>query len=288
MRLADGRHEGVEPLLDLPGTRVGEGVENKGVGLHLGQHPREFGLQLALPAVTEIQEIESHPAGQPRRPGHAGTPGRSAVGDARPEHHDPVAEGVRNGLDAAVAVDAQFQRKHLVPQGQVDQTGLFALVHILDQRAVVVVALGPAETGVDPLPVALDVEIETLAGDGGHVVAQSVSAGFPPGADRPAVGAENDGQAGGEGRVVLHGLPEFVTGGVDPLEQFGSGHALADDGQRRGIDVTERLLLLRTGGVQRQQQHGQREAAENEGKVLHGIGIWLYPGLSAVRRIQSL
>ncbi len=187
-------------------------------------------------------------------------------------------KGFGTASDAAVAVDAQFQRKHLSHWGR-SQTGLFRPSSIYSTSAVVGCRLGPAETGVDlPVPsVALD-EIETLR-------AMAVMFGpirirrFSTGADRPAVGGKRRPVHKGEGRVVLHGLPEFVTGGVDPLEQLCVGMLFADDGQRRGIDVTERLKLSpSTGGVQRQQQHGQREAAgKTRERFFMVSGIWLYP-----------
>ena len=71
-------------------------------------------------------------------------------------------KGNRTASMRAVAVDAQFQRKHLVPLGQVDQTGLFSPSSIYSTSAVVGCRPGPAETGVDPPPVALDRDRDPL------------------------------------------------------------------------------------------------------------------------------
>ena len=118
---------------------------------------------LALAAGAQIDELEARRTFELCRIGHARTAESRTVGDARTDHHDPVAEGIGCGFDAGAGVDADFERFHLVEQRQVEQALLLGAVHVLDEGGLVVGSqTGTGDAGEDPLAVALDVEVHSL------------------------------------------------------------------------------------------------------------------------------
>lgn len=244
VRTADGVHERVEPLGDHFGARVGKAVEDECVGLDGGKIGREFGLHGALSAETQVDDIDARAALHARGVGHACASGRESVRDARSVEHDLVAKGVRQRVDAAPVVDADFECSQLVVNGQVEQALLFARLHVADQRCGVAVVpavdLRAADSGEDPLPATADIEVEPLFGNRRHVGGGLFGRGLPAGADRAAVGAEHHGKAGG---VVAE--PEGLRGHretrrVDAVVSKFGRQRFADKGQRRCVDIALR------------------------------------------------
>lgn len=131
------RYEGFETLLDLLCRRVGEAVEEEASARTLRYMGEEL-FHLALAAGAQIDELEARRTFELCRIGHARTAESRTVGDARTDHHDPVAEGIGCGFDAGAGVDADFERFHLVEQRQVEQALLLGAVHVLDEGGLVV------------------------------------------------------------------------------------------------------------------------------------------------------
>lgn len=166
MAFADAPDEPFQPLVDLLGRRVRKGVEQKGVGPGLRGDAREECIELALPAGPEVDEPESQGAAQACGVGHSRTASRSAVRDARPDHHNPVAEGVGSGFQQRSFVGSDFEAGDLVVQREVQQTLLHRRIHVLDNGGFV---LRPGfvrhpDPGEHPFAVAANVEVEPGAG----------------------------------------------------------------------------------------------------------------------------
>lgn len=86
--------------------------------------------------------------------------------DARPDHHNPVAEGVGSGFQQRSFVGSDFEAGDLVVQREVQQTLLHRRIHVLDNGGFV---LRPGfvrhpDPGEHPFAVAANVEVEPGAG----------------------------------------------------------------------------------------------------------------------------
>lgn len=74
---------------------------------------------LHCPLAPEVDEPESQGTAQACDVGHSRTACRGAVRDARPDHHDPVAEGVGSGFQQRPFVGSDFEAGDLVVQREV-------------------------------------------------------------------------------------------------------------------------------------------------------------------------
>lgn len=162
----DAPDEPFQPLVDLLGRRVRKGVEQKGVGPGLRGDAREECIELALPAGPEVDEPESQGAAQACGVGHSRTASRSAVRDARPDHHNPVAEGVGSGFQQRTFVGSDFEGGDLVVQREVEQALLHRRIHVFDDGGFVLRSgfARHTDSGEDPFAVAANVEVEPRAG----------------------------------------------------------------------------------------------------------------------------
>ena len=256
VRLDEGRDERLEPLADQFRRRVRKGVEEKGVGVGFGEQPCEFGLEFAVAAVPQIDELDACHAAHARRIGHARTAGRGSVGDARPEDDDAVFVGRCERCDNGVVVHADFQRQEFAPRRQVEHALPGLPVHVLDDGAgVPVFQSGACCAGHRPDPVPADVEVHAALHDRGHVPAVAARGRGPAGLDGAAVGGEEHGHAGRIAAIAADGgVVEMVTGRIDPVVGVSLHRAgAADEGQRRGIDV-----FAGCGGVQAKHSGGDQ------------------------------
>ena len=265
---ADRRYEGFETLLDLLCRRVGEAVEEEGVGLARCGYMGEELFHLALAAGAQIDELEARRTFELCRIGHARTAESRTVGDARTDHHDPVAEGIGCGFDAGAGVDADFERFHLVEQRQVEQALLLGAVHVLDEGGLVVGSqTGTGDAGEDPLAVALDVKVHSLLREPRHVGTGFAVGRRPAGGDRAAVGAEDHGHAGRIGVIEPHGLRQIgIVSHLDAVEGLLRRVRLVHERERRGVDVVRFGFF---GSRCRADAEHAEQRAEREQEVFH-------------------
>ena len=249
--------ECVEPFADYGRGGIREGVEKKGVGIGLGKQSCEFGLEHAVAAVTQIDELDTCHAAHTRRIGHSRAAGRCSVGNARPEDDDTVFVGRCERCDGGVVVHADLQRQQFAPCRQVEHALSGLLVHVFDDSAgVPVFQPGTCRAGHHPDTVLADIEVHAALHDRTHVPAVAARGSGPAGLDGAAVGGEEHGYACRIAAIAADGgVVKMVTGRVDPvIGIFLHGAGAADEGQCRGIDI-----LAGCGGMEAKHSGGDQD-----------------------------
>ena len=247
-------------LFDLLRRRIRKNVEHEGVGPGLRGDAREERVELALSAGPEVDESESQRAAQSCGVGHSRTARRGAVRDARPDHHDPVTEGVGSGFQPRTFVGSDLEGGDFVVQREVEQALLHRRIHVFDDGGFVLRSgfARHTDSGEDPFAVAADVEVEPALCDERRIGSGELVDGGPPGADVAAVGAEHHGQPRGVAVISRDRRGQLgVAGHLDTLERRTSRLGFVNDREICRVRIFHRRVL----------RHGHRRDQQTEDHV---------------------
>ncbi len=124
--------EGLKAFLDGLGIRVGEGIEHKCVRFDFLQEIEEVRLHFAVAAEAQGNHAQTGAAAELQRIGHTGTGDADALGVTGAVEYHLVTEGRRDGFDARILGNADFQILEFGVHRQVQHANLFAVVHTVN------------------------------------------------------------------------------------------------------------------------------------------------------------